>query len=206
MSLFCLLWIPVFYFFRRFITVSPVQNNGVWFLWSLLPGCAAVLVQYLIGSLVTQGGFGFSRWVSGFIDIVSLPVLVPLIVYFIFIALRVFPASVDYTNFTLLWLIPLAAFRSISWNFHRSPMMLVFVPLLWTAQAVGIPFFVHFIVNRNRWYILIPSVLGAIILPLAAATSWWAFFSQQTLTGFLLLAADLIPAVISVVRDFVRKK
>ena len=203
MNLFCLLWIPVFYFFRRTITPSSVPGSG--YLWALLPGCAVVLVQYFVGPLVRAGGFGLSRWATGFIDIVSLPVLLPLAACFLLVALKALPAGVGTTEFILLWLIPLAAFRSVTWNSQRTPMMLVVVPLLWTALAVGIPFFIHFIVNRSRWYIMVPSVLGAIALPLAAATSWWAFFSQRGRLGFLLLVASLVPAAVTLTLRFIGK-
>ena len=200
MRLFCLLWIPLFYFFRRSVSSCP----GGRYILTLLLGCAALVFQFFPGPLVTPGGFGFFRWLSGFIDIVGMPVLVPLFVCLVFVLLKLLPAGTDYTGFTLLWLIPLTVFRSISWSSHGSPISLVFVPVLWTAQAVGIPFFTGFITRNPCWYIIAPSVLGIAALPLAAVTSWWAFFCQRTLLGALLLCVSLIPAVISLILDFNR--
>jgi hypothetical protein len=101
-------------------------------------GAVAVAVQYFAGPLVTPGAFGFPRWMSGFVDIVGLPALIPLMVCGALVMLRVFPRNADYAGFALLWLIPLAAIRSMSGNSPPSPLPLIVVPLLWSAQAVGI--------------------------------------------------------------------
>jgi hypothetical protein len=201
MGLFCLLWIPAFYCFRRSITAGNGGGSGV---LALLLGCVAVVFQYIAGPLVTPGGFGVSRWVSGFVDVVSLPALIPIIAYFLLVALRVLPAGVDLVNFTLLWLIPVAVSRSLSWT-SESPLMLVLVPLLWTAQGAGIPFFVSGIMQR-RWFVCVPLSLGAVAIPIIAATSWWAFYSHQFSVGYLLLIISLVPAMVSVVFACVRRK
>ncbi|MDR2718440.1 MAG: hypothetical protein LBB89_10335 [Treponema sp.] len=193
MSLLCLLCIPLLYFLRR----TEGEGKSI---WALPLGGLAVMLHYFTGSLITAGDFGFSRWMSGFVGIAALPVLVPLLAALLLVMLRVFPDTLDYAGFTLLWLVPLAAIRSISGDSPSSPIALVFVPLLWIAQAVGIPFFIGWILKKPRWYVIIPSALGIAALPLVATSSWWAFFVQRTLTGFLLLAFSLIPAVISVVR------
>jgi len=194
MSLFCLLCIPLLYFLRR----TPGEGKSI---WALPLGGLAVIFRYFTGSLVTTGGFGFSRWMSGFVDIATLPVLVPLFAALLLVMLRIFPDSLDYAGFTLLWLVPLAAIRSISGGFPPSPLPLIFVPLLWIAQALGIPFFIGWILKKPRWYVIFPSVLGIAALPFIATTSWWAFFVQRSLLGFLLLIASLIPAAISIMLD-----
>ena len=195
MSLFCLLCIPLVYFIRR----SPGEGKSI---WALPLGGLAVILHYFIGSLVTPGSFGLSRWMSGFIDIAALPVLVPLFTALLLVMLQIFPDSLDYAGFTLLWLVPLAVIRSLGGDSPPSPIPLVFVPLLWIAQAVGIPFFIGCILKKPRWYVIIPSVLGIAAFPFLATTSWWAFFVQRTLLGFLLLVVNLIPAVILVMLDF----
>ena len=173
-------------------------------MWALLLGSVTAVFQFFLGSLITPGGFGLSRWMSGFVDIVSLPVLVPLIVYFVFIMFRVFSGSADFANFALLWLIPQAVFRAISWSPLGAPVLLVLAPLLWTALAAGIPFFIDCIIRHTRWYVIFPAGLCILTLPFLAATAWWAFFSQRTAQGFLLLTLCLIPATFSVVLDFLR--
>ena len=194
MSLFCLLCIPLLYFLRR----SPGEGESI---WALPLGVAAVVVQYFIGPLVTPGGFGLSRWMSGFIDITGLPALIPLMVCGALVMLRAFPPSVDYAGFTLLWLIPLAAIRSIPENSPPTPIPLIIVPLLWSAQAVGIPFFIGCILKKPRWYIIIPSILGIAVLPAAATSSWWMFFSHQTFLGGLLLLVSLVPVAVSLCNE-----
>jgi hypothetical protein len=201
MIIFCLLWIPLFYFFRRSFTTGGYGGHA----WALLLGCAVVALQFFFSPLVAPGEFGLSRWLSSFVDITGVPVLVPLVVYWLLVALRRFSTNVDYAGFALLWLIPLAAFHTIN-NSQSSPIMLMVVPLLWTAQSVGIPFFISCMVRYLRWYIMIPSILGIIILPVIAATSWWAFFSHQTLMGFLLFSVSLVPAVVSIVLDFLNQR
>jgi len=190
MSLFCLLCIPLLYFLRR-----PAGEGES--LWALPLGAAAAAVQYLFGPLVTPGGFGLSRWMSGFIDIAGLPALFPLMVCGALVMLRVFPRQVDYAGFALLWLAPLAAVRSISGS--AAPIPLIIVPLLWSAQALGISFFINGMVKNPRGYIVFLATLGIAALPVAAVTSWWAFFSHQTLLGGGLLLLSVIPAAISMV-------
>lgn len=170
----------------------------------MLLGSVTAIFQFFLGSLVSPGGFGFSRWMNGFVDIVSLPVLVPILVYLLLMLCRVFSGNADFANFALLWLIPVAALRSVSWSSQGAPLLLLLAPLLWTALATGIPFFINCIMQNFRWYVLIPAAIGILALPLAAATSWWAFFSQRTGMAVLLLLASLIPMAISITLDCIR--
>jgi len=171
--------------------------------WALLAGCAAVLVRYLAGPLVSPAGLGLSCWLSGFIDIVSLPVLVPIAACALLAALNYFLSDVDIGGFTLLWLVPLGFYFSVDRSLLYSPLMLVLVPLLWTAQGLGISFFIGCIIKYRRWYVTAPSILAALALPLAAATSWWAFYVQQTQIGCLFLFISLMPALISLILEWV---
>jgi hypothetical protein len=163
-------------------------------------GGVAVAIQYFVGPLLDPGAFGFSRWMSGFVDIVSLPVLIPLMVCAALVMLKKFPVTADYAGFTLIWLIPLAVIRSMSGNIP-SPIPLVVVPSLWIAQALGIPFFISCILKKPRWYVIVPSALGIIALPIIATSSWWAFFVNRQPMGFLLIGASLIPAIISIIMN-----
>jgi len=167
--------------------------------WALVLGCAAVFIRYLTTPLITPAGFGLSCWLGGFFDIVSLPVLVPIAVCVLLIALRLFPSDMDIGGFTLLWLVPLTFYYTVDRSLLYSPVMLVLVPLLWTTQALGVSFFIGCIYKYPRWYVIIPSILTATALPLTAATSWWAFYVQQTTTGCLFLFISLIPALVSLI-------
>jgi hypothetical protein len=200
MSVFCLLWIPLFYFFRRSITAS---SGGKAF-WAFLLGCAAVIIRFFAGFPVSPGGFGLSRWMSGFIDIVSLPVIVPLAVSLLLVLTGAFPRETDHAGFVMVWLIPVAAYRSVIWSSSAFPHLLILVPLLWTAQCIVMTFFVNFIFKYRRWYITVVSTLGAAAVPIIAATCWWAFFSQQTLYGFILLFVSLIPAAVPMIVSFAK--
>jgi len=189
---------PLFYFFRRSISAKKNSMAG----WALLFGCAAVLLPYLTGPFIAPSGFGLSCWLNGFIDIVSLPVLVPIVVCVLLIAFRLFPADADIGGFTFLWLVPAAFYLSVNRSVLYSPLMLVLVPLLWTVQTLGISFFIDCIMKYRRWYIIIPSIMAAASLPLIASSAWWAFYSQQTLAGCLFLFVSVIPALVSLIVEW----
>ena len=169
----------------------------------MLLGSVTAIVQFFLGYLVNPGGFGLSRYLFGFIDIVSVPVLIPLLIY-IFIA--VFRGNVDFANFALLWLIPVAALRALGWSSGNDPILLVVVPLLWTALALGISFFIHWMIKYLRWYTVILSIIFIPVLPVLAAGAYWAFFSHQTFMGLGLLLAAFIPFVFSFILDGLRTK
>jgi hypothetical protein len=194
MSFFCLLWIPLFYLFRRSLTAGGGGAGGV---LALLLGSVAAVFQFSLGSLVNPGGFGFSRWISGFVDLVSLPVLIPLVIYAVFIALRLLTGVPDFAGFTLLWLIPGGIFRFLGWGALNDPILLVVVPLLWTAVALGIPFFISAL-GSGRVPVFILSVLAMLAVPVLAATAYWAFFAQKNVLGFCLFFAALVPAGLSI--------
>jgi hypothetical protein len=192
MSLFCLLWTPLFYLFRR--SISPgreVDSGGI---WALLLGSLVALLQFFLGALINPGGFGFSRWLSGCVDIVVLPALLPLPVYFLLTSFRVISGKADFASFALLWLIPGGALRAVSWGAQRDPILLVLVPLLWTALAAGLPFSAGRIFRCRRRLLLPLLVLTVPGLPLLAATVYWAFFYQKLVLGYLLLLVTVIPA------------
>jgi hypothetical protein len=201
MSFFCLLWPPLFYFF--WISLGPEKNFGAGGVWAILLGSVVALVQFFFGPIIKAGGFGWSRWFSALVDIVTLPALLPFLVYALFSALRIFSGSVDMTNFALLWLIPGAVFRSVSWSAQNDPTLLILVPLLWTAIALGIPFFFNML-REYYGLVLILSGIGILALPFAAATAYWAFFSHQLLPGSILLGLTLIPMGVVVGLSFHR--
>ena len=199
MSLFCLLWIPLFYLFRR-----SISGEGAGGVWALILGSITAIFQFFLGDLVNPGGFELSRWLSGFVDIVSLPVLLPMAVYALLVLFQAFSGNLDFANFILLWLIPVAALRAVSWSTQSDPILLVLVPLLWTALAAGISFFINCMMSYPRWLTVIPSSLGILALPIAATTAYWALFSQQPLLGYSLFFVSLVPMTVSVILEFLR--
>jgi len=190
------LWIPLFYLLRRSLIGGGNSGGGV---WALLLGSITAIIQFFLGNLVYPEGFGFSRWLFGFIDLVSLAVIIPLLICFLMLFFRGFSGGADFANFALLWLIPVGALRALSWSPLNDPILLILVPLLWTALAVGISFFINWMTESFRWYIAIAAILCILILPFAAATTYWAFFSHQTLLGFVLLIVTFIPLAVSFV-------
>jgi hypothetical protein len=102
----------------------------------------------------------------------------------------------------LLWLIPGGAIRAVSWSAGNDPTLLILAPLLWTAIAVGAPFFINLLLRFFRWYVIIPCGLCILALPFAAATSWWAFSSQIFSYGALFLFVSFIPLIISMILSF----
>jgi hypothetical protein len=159
------------------------------------------VLRFFLGGLIPPGGFGFSRWAGVCVDIIGLPALLPFIVYALFSLLRIFSGAVDLANFAILWLIPGALIRALSWSAQREPSLLVLVPLLWTAIAVGIPFFLN-LARDQAGLLVIPPVLGILALPPAAAASYWAFYGQNLILGFGLLFLSLIPLGIETTRSF----
>jgi len=201
MTLFSFLWIPLVYLFWRAIT----EGGTFGWAWALIAGSIAALTQFLAGPIVDPGAFGFARWASGFVDIVALPVLVPVLVYALFFCLKLISADADFSGFALLWLIPVAVARALalSWDLTRDPILLVLVPFLWAAIAVGMPFFIGFILN-SRPALIVLSCLAALAVPAAAVSSYWAFFSQRNFLGVLFLVAASAPMLASLALSFVR--
>jgi hypothetical protein len=196
MSLFCFLWMPLFYLFWRSLSKPETEGSGG--ILALILGSIAAFIRFFLGAIINPGSFGLSRWFSACIDIVTLPAVLPLLVCLILSRFRI-PVP-NYAGFALLWLIPVSAIQAVSWGAQNDPSLLVLTPILWTAIAVGIPFFSGI---RRFPRTNIPAVIAMAALPFLAATAYWAFFSQRTRLGFLLLAITLIPMGISVLRKFV---
>jgi hypothetical protein len=203
MSLFCFLWTPLFYLFWR--SVSPREETGAGGVWALLLGSIAALFQFFFGALVGPGGFGFSRWLSGCVDLAVLPALVPLLVYLAMAGLRVISGPLDFTGFALLWIIPMGALRAVSWSSQGDPVLLTLMPLLWTAIAGGIPF-LGGLAAGGRIRARILAALGILALPFLAATVYWAFFRHEAGLGFSLLALTLAPLIASCVHGALARR
>jgi hypothetical protein len=202
MNLFCLLWIPLFYFFWAALTPAETTSPGG--VWALLLGSAFTLTRFITGPWVSLGEFGLFRWLSALVDTVGLPALMPLLFFVLFVFLKVVPSSEDPTGFALLWLIPEGILRSISRNGRHDAVFLVLVPLLWTAVTVGMPFFVRVILDGNRWFLKVLALFGTLILPLAAATCYWAFFCQRLLWGRVSFGITLLPLILFTSAEFRR--
>ncbi|MDR2758432.1 MAG: hypothetical protein LBB78_03535 [Spirochaetaceae bacterium] len=199
MSLFCLLWIPLFYLF--WASLSPENAPRPYDFWALFLGSLTALGSFFLGPLIDPGGFGFSRWLSAYIDIVCLPVIFPIIIGSLLSLTPLFPGGGSSANFSLLWLIPVAVMRTITWGVRKDPLHLVLVPLLWSALAVGIFMLLKLLWSRKGKFIF-PIIIGLLLLPVTAAASYWAFFSQKFYLSLFFLIISLIPMGIRITGFF----
>jgi hypothetical protein len=163
------------------------------------------LFGFFFGSFIHAEGFGLTRWVSACIDVVALPAVLPFVVGLIFAAFHLISLESNFTHYAFLWIIPVAAVRALGWSSQNNPLQLMIVPVLWTAVAVGIGFFIRLIQNHGGW-VIFPAILGALALPLAAATSYWAFFAQRDFIGIALMVLSLAPMAVSLVLSFVENR
>jgi hypothetical protein len=200
MVIFCFLWTPLFYLLWRAVTRCDAHAGG---LLALLAGSIFTFVQFFLGAFIEPGGFGLSRWLSGFVDIVGLPALLPFVIYLIPVVFRLVPGTVSFANFALLWLIPAAAIRALGWISSDDPILLVLVPVLWSTIAVGVSFFIS-LIQTGRIPVIISASLGILVVPLAAAGSYWAFFAHKTTMGYLLLSAAAVPMLVSMVFSLIK--
>ena len=196
MNVFCLLWVPLVYFFWRSLPETDT-SGGV---WAFILGSITAVINFFIDPLFDPGGFAFSRWLSGFI-LVAIPALLPFLVYFLMIVLGLVKDNFNFAGFSLPWLIPGAIFKALNWISLSDPIPLVLIPILWTAIALGLPFFISFL-DPSRKAISIFSVFGGLIVPLAATSSYWAFYSQKAVLGGFFLALVLIPMLLSIIFKF----
>ncbi|MDR0586459.1 MAG: hypothetical protein LBG26_04395 [Treponema sp.] len=202
MTLFCLLWPSLFYLFWRSVNEHTERTGGT---WALVLGSIVALFQFFLGSLINPGGFGVSRWVSACVDIVALPAALPFLVCAAFSVFRIISRDSNFTNLAFLWLIPVAALKALSWSARSDPLLLLGVPVLWTAIVTGMDFFIRII--RSSWGIFaILAIAGGAALPFLAATAYWALFSQYAVAGFVLFAAALVPASVSMITAFLEGK
>jgi hypothetical protein len=198
MTLFCFLWTPLVYLFWRSLNDESALEGGT---WALFAGAGVAFLRYFLVSIVNPGGFGLSRWVSACIDIVALPAALPFIVCLIFALFRFISPQANFTNYAFLWLIPVAAVRALGWSSQSNPILLMGVPVLWTAVILGMGLLIRLIQNGFGWTV-IPAFLGALALPLAAATAYWALFAQYTALGTVLFVLCLVPMAVSLVSSF----
>ena len=201
MIFFCLLWIPLFFAFWR--SVSNAEGHGIG--WALFLGIVYTTLQYFFGPFIDPGSFGLYRWLGGFVDIVCVPVLIPLVICLLLIAVRALPGNADIGGFILLFLVPLSAFRSMDWYSPGLPIKLILVPVLWTALATGISALFFLARTRPKWYNIILAALVIAVMPFFAATAWWAFYVHQTLIGYVCLITSLIPLTVWVIGKIISK-
>ncbi|MDR0525482.1 MAG: hypothetical protein LBG90_06390 [Spirochaetaceae bacterium] len=189
MWLFCLLWTPLLYFFWSALT--PEQGAGGRGIAALVLGSVTGGTKFFLGAFVEPEGFSVSRWVSGFVDMVSAPVLLPFAVYMLLLPLK---GTRNFGSFALLWLIPDIGIRLAGWNVQNNPLLLVLVPVLQTAIALGLASCLRLMGTKKIGGVFL-GFLGICAVPLAGATSYWAFFSQNPFLGRIFFGLTVFPGI-----------
>jgi hypothetical protein len=191
MRLFSLLWIPLFYVFWSSLgSERPLGAGGV---WAVLLGSVYAALFFFLGPIIDEpGAFGQARLVSAFVDVVGAPALAPFAAFALLLPFRV---CGDWARFALLWLIPGALLGVAEWNADSDPIRLVLVPLLRTATCMGVSSCLSLIARRTPASIA-AGLLALPAAPAAASASYWYFFCQQPLQGWMLLAASLFPQLL----------
>jgi len=69
--------------------------------------------------------------------------------------------------------------------------------------VVGIPFFITLILSDGRPLVL-PASLAMLLVPFAAASSYWAFFSHKASMGVIFFLVAALPMLVSVILSFLR--
>jgi len=201
MSFFCFLWIPLFEFL--WLSLSPGKRRGAGGVWALFLGTLSALIRYFNGPFIKNGGFGFYRWISAFVDYFGFPVGLPFLAFAFLYLIKVTLVSEDLTHFTLLWLIPEGVLGSLSWSVLNDPLRLILLPLLWTSIALTVPAYLQIALTGMSKV----RALAIIAIPIQfflAVTVYWAFFIQNQKLAYSLLIPTTVPALIILILAFHR--
>jgi uncharacterized membrane protein len=212
MSVFCLLWIPVFYLFWSSFGHARMDVSSA---LAIILGTAAAFVQFFTGDFIETGGIGFSSWLNVFVDITSAPVLLPLLVYALFLLLRIGKDLGGFGGFALIWLIPEGIMRTVQWGVEKNPAKLVLTPLLWTATAVCVSFYITLLrgtvkelkklekIEKNKIMkkraLIVLSFFGILTISPLSASAYWAYYAQYRLLFPILLTLALAQFIAAVV-------
>ncbi len=187
------------YFFRRSLkNAGPFRGEH---LFSVAVALVLGLFWDSLGPFVESRGFGLSAWFHSAVDIIGLPLLLPLGFWALVRKERGRRLSIDAVDFTLLWLVPLSIIGCVRWSVQVEPLHLVLIPLLWSALAVSLPFLVE-LARENLGFKAFLSVLGVILLPLVSITAYWAFFGQRIVIGLLCTIVSIAPMVVQFFMDY----
>jgi hypothetical protein len=209
MLVFCLFWLPAMSFFwnaRRAPFGGFFAERFAETLCALTVGAAAGIGRFLFVSFWTADGFGLSRFISACLDYITLPVFLPIAACFIFARARKAAGrsteKPDWTSFTLISLIPPLLICAIRWGTEKNPANLVLIPLLWSAIAVNLTPLLLFIEKKPSLPRHIIGAAGIFVAAFLGAAVWWAFFASFTVLGAVLLALELVPALLTSYRRF----
>lgn len=202
MILFSILWIPSLYMFVEALQ-QPRDPEKKGLILAVLGGCLLSVMTFFIPNLLPEGAFGFMRWLHGFVDVIAVPVLLPLLFRYMLQIRYLHQSYIEIHQFVLVWLIPVALVKSIQWNFHKDAILLVLTPLLWGAQAIGIPWALEKAEEEIGFKSFL-SYTTAVLLPLLASTAYWAFFSKLYATAVPAALLSMLPSIWWLVKTFRR--
>jgi hypothetical protein len=201
MSLFCLALPIVFFIFWKSLSEDHAVSTGG--IWAVVLGSILAIIHYFTSPLITSGEFGFLQWMIGFVDVIVFPVITALAVCLLCMLLKIFSATINVTNFLLLWCFPFGVAQMMSHSLQAGALYLVIVPLIWIALAVGFGFFIKSIPAVKRW-IAVFCIIGSVFLPFIAATAYWALYCQDYVLGYSLFGVTLLPMAIRTGMLFVK--
>ncbi|MDR0374973.1 MAG: hypothetical protein LBH85_04540 [Treponema sp.] len=196
MSVFCLLWIPLFFLFWSALVPYSIDASGA---LAFILGSVVAILQFFFGNLIAGGAFERERWIGVFVDLVALPALLPSLVYALFLLLRIAKNPTGFGSFSLLWLAPSGILRAVQWGVENDPAKLLLIPALWTSIVVCIAFLINLCLRKRTLVVIMGSIAGIALIAPLASTVYWAFFSQKMalvrwtfLSGTLALTACAI--------------
>ncbi|MDR2447926.1 MAG: hypothetical protein LBD58_11690 [Treponema sp.] len=195
MSVFCLLWIPLFFLFWSALVPYDIEASGA---LAVILGSVVAILQFFFGNLIAGGAFGKERWIGVFVDMVALPALLPPLVYALFLLLRIAKDPTGFGSFSLLWLAPSGILRTVQWGVENDPAKLLLIPVLWTSIVACVSSFINLSLRKKTLATAVWLMAGIVIAPLAT-TAYWAFFSQIRLARWAVLAGTLALLVCAVV-------
>jgi hypothetical protein len=193
MILFSILYIPALYLFVEALQ-QPKDREKKGMILAIFGGSLIGVLAFFFPRLVPEGSFGFLRWFHGFIDVIALPVLIPLLFRYLLQIRYKHQNYIEISQFILLWLIPLALVKSIQWNVHKDGILLVLTPGLWGALSIGIPWLLEK-AEEEIGFLSFIAAATAVLLPLCATTAYWAWFSKFYIVAVPTTMVSFIPGV-----------
>ncbi|MDR2782913.1 MAG: hypothetical protein LBB48_03580 [Treponema sp.] len=200
MSVFCLLWISLFFLFWSALVPYNVEaSDACTVILAVILGSVAAITQFFFGNFIAGGTFGKERWIGVFVDLVAVPALSPLFVYALFLLFRIAKDPTGFGSFSLLWLVPSGILRAVQWGVENDPAKLLLIPVLWTCIVVCVSFFICLYLRKKTLVIAVCSCTGIVVIAPLAVTVYWAFFSQIMLVRWAVLAGTLALLICAVV-------
>lgn len=192
MILFSIFWIPALYLFVEALQ-QPQDREKKGLVLALLGGSFMGVLNFFIPHLIPELSYDVLLWLRGFIDVVAIPVLLPLAFRYVIQIRYKHKNYIEINQFILIWLIPVALVKSIQWNHNKDGILLVLVPLLWGALSTGIPWLIKK-AEEEIGFISFLVYAAAVLLPVIATTAYWAWVPKLYIVAFPAALISIIPS------------